>query len=221
MKVVNQVNQTTDYSKFKTLKGNRSVNKLHVKRLQKSFKQSYLLSPIIVNQNYEIIDGQHRFNAAKAENLPVNFILCNDYGLNEDILLLGYREDIPDLLTLMDILVFPSHRREGIPRVIMESSTIGLPIIATRVGGVPEMIIDGVTGILVDPHSSNVLVESILSLLENPEQAKEMGENARIHALEHFDERQFFWKTDLEYRRLINEKLGVDVDSYLKPLPNS
>jgi hypothetical protein len=83
MKVINQVNQTTDYSKFKTLKGNRNVNKLHVKRLQKSFKQSYLLSPIIVNQDYEIIDGQHRFEAAKSEKLPINFILCNDYGLNE------------------------------------------------------------------------------------------------------------------------------------------
>jgi len=83
MKVVNQVNQTTDYKKFKTLKGNRNVNRLHIKRLQKSFKQSYLLSPIIVNQNYEIIDGQHRFEAAKAENLPINFILCNDYGLTE------------------------------------------------------------------------------------------------------------------------------------------
>jgi hypothetical protein len=83
MKVVNQVNQTNDYTKFKTLKGNRNVNKLHIKRLQKSFKQSYLLSPIIINQNYEIIDGQHRFEAAKAENLPINFILCNDYGLTE------------------------------------------------------------------------------------------------------------------------------------------
>lgn len=83
MKTVNQVNQTNDYNLFKSLQGNRNVNKLHVQRLKESFKGSYLMSPIIVNQNYEIIDGQHRFNAAKDLGLPVNFIICNDYSLDE------------------------------------------------------------------------------------------------------------------------------------------
>ena len=77
MLVVNQVNSTNDYLKFKTLKGNRNVNKLHVRRLKESFKEAYLLSPIIVNQNFEIIDGQHRFEAAKSMELPINFIICN------------------------------------------------------------------------------------------------------------------------------------------------
>lgn len=83
MLVVNQVNSTTDYSKFKTLQGNRNVNSLHVRRLRESFKESYLLSPIVVNQNFEIIDGQHRFEAAKELNLPINFIICNNYSLKE------------------------------------------------------------------------------------------------------------------------------------------
>ena len=83
MQVVNQVNSTNDYSKFKTLQGNRNVNSLHIRRLKESFKEKYLLSPIVVNQNYEIIDGQHRFEAAKELNLPVNFIICNDYSLKE------------------------------------------------------------------------------------------------------------------------------------------
>jgi len=83
MLVVNQVNSTNDYSKFKTLQGNRNVNSLHVRRLRESFKEHYLLSPIIVNQNFEIIDGQHRFEAAKELNLPINFIICNNYSLKE------------------------------------------------------------------------------------------------------------------------------------------
>ena len=61
----NHVLSTTDYAKFKTLQGNRDVNKLHVSRLKESFKTAYLLSPIVVNQYYEIIDGQHRYEAAK------------------------------------------------------------------------------------------------------------------------------------------------------------
>lgn len=83
MKVVNQVNQTNDYEMFKTLDGNRTVNKLHVNRLKESFKTAYLLSPILINQLNQIIDGQHRFEAAKSLGLPVNYIICNDYGLKE------------------------------------------------------------------------------------------------------------------------------------------
>ncbi len=83
MLVVNQVNSTNDYAKFKTLQGNRHVDKLHVKRLQESFRKAYLLSPILINQDYEIIDGQHRFHAAKEMDLPVNFIMCNNYSLKE------------------------------------------------------------------------------------------------------------------------------------------
>jgi hypothetical protein len=83
MKVINNVNQSNNYQMFKTLEGNRTINKIHVERLKKSFEDSYLLSPILVNKNFEIIDGQHRFNAAKSLKLPINFIIVNDYGLKE------------------------------------------------------------------------------------------------------------------------------------------
>lgn len=83
MKLVNQVNQTNDYSIFRTMEGNRNVNRLHVKRLKESFQKAYLISPIIVNEKFEIIDGQHRFEAAKQIGLPINFIIAPDYGLEE------------------------------------------------------------------------------------------------------------------------------------------
>src|SRR5574344_1973849 len=83
MRVVNQVNQTNDYEMFKTLDGNRNVNKLHVNRLKESFKKAYLLSPIIINLRNQIIDGQHRFEAAKALGLQIYYTICDDYGLKE------------------------------------------------------------------------------------------------------------------------------------------
>lgn len=79
----NQVQTTSDYSKFKTLFGNRKPNALHVKRLCKSFEKNYLFSPILINEHYQIIDGQHRFLAAKELGLPINYIVVNGYGLNE------------------------------------------------------------------------------------------------------------------------------------------
>jgi len=83
MEVVNQVRKTNDYSLFKPLVGNRVVNKLHVKRLKDSFERTYLLNPIIVNDKYEIIDGQHRFQSARELGKPVNFIVAPGYGLRE------------------------------------------------------------------------------------------------------------------------------------------
>ena len=81
--VVGHVCQTMDYSLFKTLKGNRTINQAHLYRLTKSIGEQYLLSPIVVNDRFEIIDGQHRFNAAKANNLPINYIVAPGYGLRE------------------------------------------------------------------------------------------------------------------------------------------
>ena len=61
----NQVQTTSNYSLFTSLEGNRNVNKLHVKRLKESMQKKYLFTVIIVNEKYQIIDGQHRFTACK------------------------------------------------------------------------------------------------------------------------------------------------------------
>jgi len=81
--VISQVYTTTDYNLFKTIEGNRLVSKTHVARLMKSFNSKYLLCPIIINEKFQIIDGQHRFNAARACELPVNYIVVNGYSLPE------------------------------------------------------------------------------------------------------------------------------------------
>lgn len=77
------VQTTNDYAKFRTLDGNRTLNELHLKRLVSSMRVNYLLSPIVVNERMEVIDGQHRFAAAKELGLPVNFIIVIGYGLRE------------------------------------------------------------------------------------------------------------------------------------------
>jgi len=78
-----QVHTTKDYFQFKSIDGNRTKNNLHVKRLLKSMEENYLFNVIIVNEKNEIIDGQHRFECIKKLNLPMHYIVCNGYGLNE------------------------------------------------------------------------------------------------------------------------------------------
>jgi hypothetical protein len=82
---VNTVLKTNDYSKFKTKKGNRTLNKLHLKRLAESVKLHDLLhaNPILVNENFEIIDGQHRFNVCMELKKSVHYIQVKSLGLKE------------------------------------------------------------------------------------------------------------------------------------------
>jgi hypothetical protein len=79
----NQVHTTTDYFLFKSIDGNRNKNLLHLKRLKQSMVKNYLFTVIIVNEKYEIIDGQHRFEIIQELKLPLNYIICKGYGLNE------------------------------------------------------------------------------------------------------------------------------------------
>ena len=79
----NHVHTTKDYFLFKSVEGNRNKNLLHINRLKKSMQEKYLFTVIIVNEKNEIIDGQHRFDVIKELNLPLNYIVCKGYGLNE------------------------------------------------------------------------------------------------------------------------------------------
>lgn len=78
-----QVHTTTDYYLFKPIDGNRQKNLLHINRLKKSMAENYLFTVLTVNENYQIIDGQHRFEVIKELNLPLHYIVCKGYGLSE------------------------------------------------------------------------------------------------------------------------------------------
>ena len=86
-KIVNQVHSTNEHSVFKIQIGNRPVNNNHVARLIISMKKSYLMSPLIVNEKMEVIDGQHRLSAQKELKLPTYYIQNKGYGLAETQLL--------------------------------------------------------------------------------------------------------------------------------------
>lgn len=77
------VYKTFDYDTFKTLDDNRELNMYHVQRLIKSFEHKHLISPIIVNERFEVIDGQHRLEASKTTGLPIYYIQVNGYSIDE------------------------------------------------------------------------------------------------------------------------------------------
>lgn len=81
---LSQVKLTNDLEKFKTVKGNRPANPQHIRRLTESMKNhGVLMNPIIVNDDFEVIDGQHRLMAAKSINMPIYYIIAKGYHLKE------------------------------------------------------------------------------------------------------------------------------------------
>lgn len=100
--------------------------------------------------------------------------LHDELGLGDRFKLLGYRSDVPDLLAAVDIFTLSS-TSEGLPVSIMEAMNAGLPVVATAVGGVPEAVTDGESGVVVPPRNSQALAEALLRLAENPDLRRRMG----------------------------------------------
>ncbi len=111
--------------------------------------------------------------------------LAQELGLAGRVHFLGQRPDIPDLLGALDIFVLPSHS-EGVSLALLEAMAAGLPVIATAVGGLPEVVTDGVNGLLIPPQDPEALAQALARLLDDPALAKKLGENARRHVEEKF-----------------------------------
>ncbi|MFI5329960.1 MAG: glycosyltransferase [Desulfobaccales bacterium] len=111
--------------------------------------------------------------------------LAAELGLAGRVHFLGQRDDIPDLLAALDIFVLPSHS-EGVSLALLEAMAVGLPVIASAVGGLPEVVTDGENGLLIPPQDPEALAMALERLLEDPAGAKQLGENARHHVETHY-----------------------------------
>jgi glycosyltransferase involved in cell wall biosynthesis len=91
---------------------------------------------------------------------------------------LGHRDDVPAVLAAADVFVLPS-RSEASPNSVIEAMAAGLPVVATSVGGIPELVTDGRTGRLVPPGDPSALAQALVDLLDHPGHAAELGRAAR------------------------------------------
>jgi glycosyltransferase involved in cell wall biosynthesis len=107
-------------------------------------------------------------------------------GAGSSVRLLGERTDVAELLATADVFVL-STRSEGLPLSVLEAMAAGLPVIASNVGGIPELVVHGVSGVLVPPGDPNALAEAIEGLVQNPSLAHELGDAGRRRVVENFD----------------------------------
>lgn len=156
---------------------------LYVGRLDKGKGVDYLLQaamemiPLYKNLKFLIVgDGSLR---QEYERFAKSF--------SNNISFTGFRKDVPDLMNISDIFVFPSTRRsDGSPNVILEASALGLPVVTTDIGEASKFVLNGETGIVINPKDLQGMVNGITKLIEDMQHAKKMGDAGRKRMEENY-----------------------------------
>ncbi|CAG5006524.1 D-inositol-3-phosphate glycosyltransferase [Dyadobacter sp. CECT 9275] len=143
------------------------------------------------NNLYLLLIGAHE------ELNPLKDSTKSSIQNNKSIIAVGHQQDVRKYLTISDIFVFPSYR-EGFPQALMQACAMEVPSIATHINGCNEIIIDKVTGILIEPKSIAKIVGACDFLIKNKALRHEMGQKARQHVIRHF-EQQSLWKTIMDF----------------------
>lgn len=115
--------------------------------------------------------------------------LIAENDLERDVTLLGFVPDVAALMRSLDVFVLPSHL-EALPVSVLEAMAAARPVVATAVGGVPELVVDGETGTLVPPRDPSRLADAIGELAVNPELRARFGRNARERVVQRFSEQR-------------------------------
>jgi glycosyltransferase involved in cell wall biosynthesis len=128
--------------------------------------------------------------------------LATRLGIRSRVVFAGFRSDVPELLAGVTVSVLPS-LSEGLSNVVLEAMAAGVPMVATAVGGTPEMIEDDVTGVLVPPKDAYTMAIAIGTLLGDPAKAHAMGEAARRSVTARFSLVATVLRTEELYERLL------------------
>lgn len=126
-----------------------------------------------------------------------------DLGLKDKFIFTGWREDIPEILSIVDILVLPS-LNEAVGMVLIEAQAQGIPVVATSVGGIPEIVKNNQTGILVPAKDSRSLAQAVKYLLEDKQKRLQMGEEGRLWIMDKFKANDMVNSVSDLYKNLVN-----------------
>lgn len=127
--------------------------------------------------------------------------LIRSLDLTAVVKIFGFRDDVPEILQILDIYVLSSCW-EGLGRSLTEAMFLSRPVVATAVEGVPELVIDEETGLLVPPRDAEAIAQAVIRLLDHPEYARRLGENAHNKIVSHFSADTMITEIDRLYQRI-------------------
>jgi glycosyltransferase involved in cell wall biosynthesis len=111
--------------------------------------------------------------------------MCRDLGVGDKVIFAGFRDDLDRIMGCLDLLIHPA-LMEGLGVSLLQAAAAGVPIVGTRVGGIPEIVRDGVNGYLVSPADPHSITEASVRILSDFELARQMGINGNKLVEEHF-----------------------------------
>jgi glycosyltransferase involved in cell wall biosynthesis len=126
-------------------------------------------------------------------------------GLEDAVLMLGMRSDIPDLLSALDLVVSPSILKEGLPLALIEGAAMALPLVATNIGGSSEVVQDRINGFIVEPRDAGALADRIGYLIEHADDRCSMGKRSREIWQTRFRKDEMIRKIEQIYRDALNK----------------
>jgi L-malate glycosyltransferase len=150
------------------------------------------------NEFKVLLEGDGPLNKAL-----VNFITLNN--LSPWVTLVGNEANIVDFMAALDVLILPSVQDEDLPNVILEAMALGKPVIASRLAGTPEQVLDGTTGYLVEPRNIMQLANALFKVMDNVEQRLAMGKEALHYFRSHFTTQLALANYSALYTELIEE----------------
>jgi glycosyltransferase involved in cell wall biosynthesis len=130
--------------------------------------------------------------------------LIEERGRGDRIQLLGYRSDVSDVYQALDAFALSSHR-EGLPNVLLEAMAFDVPVVATRIAGVPKLVSDGANGLLIDPGDAEGLATALARLYADPSFRQQLGRKAR----ETIEARYSFRERMMKIARIYDQLLGL------------
>lgn len=165
----------------------------------------FVKSCMLVKEQYHeavfaIVGGElprHEWYAEKVKRT------VNEAGLTKVLHLVGFRRDVEKFLAASDVVVQPSTWEEPLGRVPLEAMALGKPVVATAVGGIPEVVVDGVTGYLVPKGDPEALATRIIKLLSNSGLRRRFGEAGRRRICEQFNARNYASDITKIYREVV------------------
>ncbi len=132
-----------------------------------------------------------------------------ELGLNAQVRLVGYQEDVTPWLALMEVVVMASYAHEGVPQAVLQALAMGKPVVGTTVGGIPEVIRPGETGLLMPPKDAHALAAALRQLWEQPTLRQEMGQRGRDLVIQKYSLGQMAAQVEEVYDGVWEEHLSA------------
>jgi glycosyltransferase involved in cell wall biosynthesis len=129
--------------------------------------------------------------------------LTYQLGIKSNIIFTGFRDDVPNILRQCNLMVLPSLFGEGLPMVILEAMYLGVPVVASKVEGIPEVIEDEVNGFLVEPGAPEQLAKKIIKAIKSPDLLRQIKKEARRKIIDEMDGHAQSKKIEKVYREII------------------